>query len=248
MAKPVQIGPRNFPTQQSALAHFKTLLHRYQDGNRISDPADHADLVALIARYDFVLDEVGEPNKGGGQISYFERRLNTGTGWCSSGFWVVRQDGTATDFSYIDAVRGQPKGRSKDFYGACRQAVALDLIHAKKQAFAEYGDAHGQVECELTGTLVWIDEAHLDHAWPYFSQLVSGFRTARGWCGDIPDGVLTVPADGQMTATFIENAVAEAFRDFHHSQAMLRILSKRANLQTASQARKPKILRPIKLA
>jgi hypothetical protein len=75
--------------------------------------------VALIERFDPVLDAVGEPTKGAGQIAHFERRLNTGTGWSTSGFWIVRQDSTETDFSYIDAVKGKPKGRSQDFYNAC---------------------------------------------------------------------------------------------------------------------------------
>ena len=118
MAKPVVIGSRSFRTQKSALDHYKALLHRYQDGDRISDPGDHADLVALIERYDPILDQVGEQAKGRGQIGHFERRLNTGTGWSNSGFWVVRLDGSATDFSYIWAVKGLPGDRSKDFYGA----------------------------------------------------------------------------------------------------------------------------------
>jgi len=247
MAKTIEVGSRSFRTQTSALEHFKKLLHRYQDGQRILDQADHDDLVALIERYDPVLEAVGEPIKGAGQIAFFERRLNTGTGWSSSGFWLVRQDGSETDFSYIDAVKGKPKGRSQDFYGACREAVALDLIQAKKRAFEEYADDQGRVECELSGKLVTIDEAHLDHAWPYFSHMVSGFRAARGWSKGIPDGIVSQPADGQTKATFIEGVVAEAFRSFHHSQAVLRVLAREANLQTASLARKPKIARPVKL-
>lgn len=117
MAKPVEIGPRSFRIQKSALDHYKALLHRYQDGDRISDPVDHANLVALIERYDPTLDQVGKPGKGCGQIGHFERRLNTGTSWSNSGFWVVRLDGSATDFSYIWAVNGLPGGRPKDFYG-----------------------------------------------------------------------------------------------------------------------------------
>ena len=247
MAKPVVIGSLSFRTQKSALDHYKALLHRYQDGDRISDPGDHADLVALIERYDPILDQVGEPAKGCGQIGHFERRLNTGTGWSNSGSWVVRLDGSATDFSYIWAVKGLPGDRSKDFYGACREAVALDLVLAKKRAFAEHGDAHGLVACELTGVMVSIDDAHLDHAWPNFSHIVSGFRAARGWSGDIPDGIVSAPGDGQTTPTFVDKTVADAFRDYHHNQAMLRILSKSANLQTASQARRPKIARPVRL-
>ena len=63
MAKPVVIGSRSFRTQSSALDHYKALLHRYQDGQRIADPADHTDLVALIERFDPVLDAVGEAHK-----------------------------------------------------------------------------------------------------------------------------------------------------------------------------------------
>lgn len=248
MAKPVVIGSRSFRTQSSAREHFKALLHRYQDGQRVSDPDDHADLVALIERFDPVLDAVGEPTKGAGQISHFERRLNTGTGWSTSGFWVVRQDGTETDFSYIDAVNGKPKGLSQDFYSACRQAVAPDLILAKKQAFAQYGDDQGQIEYEMTGKMVTFEDAHLDHAWPYFSHIVGGFRAARGWARDIPVGIISAPADGQTTATFLDSTVADAFRTFHHDQAVLRILSREANLQTASSARRPKVARPVRLA
>lgn len=247
MAKPIEIGSRSFPTQSSALDYYKALLHKYKDGARIESADDHADLVALLNRYDPVLDAVGEPSKGDGQIGHFERRLNTGTGWSSPGFWVVREDGTATDFSYIDAVKGKPKGRSQDFYNACRHAVALDLIKAKKQAFAQYGDDEGRVECELTGAMVTIDQAHLDHAWPQFSHLVSGFRAARGWSREIPEGVVSVPSDGQTNATFIDDATADAFRSYHHDQAVLRILSRTANLQTASKARKPKIARPVNI-
>ena len=39
--------------------------------------------------------------------------------------------------------------------------------------------------------MVTIDDAHLDHAWPYFSHMVSGFRAARGWSRDIPDGIVS---------------------------------------------------------
>lgn len=140
MAKPVAIGTRDFRTQSSTLEYFKALLHRYQDGQRVNNQDDHTDLVALIERYDLVLDAVGEPPKGASQIAFFERRLNSGTGWSTPCFWVIRQDGTTTDFSYIDAVKGKPKGLSQDFYNACRQAVALDLIQAKKEAFVKYGD------------------------------------------------------------------------------------------------------------
>lgn len=57
-----------------------------------------------------------------------------------------------------------------------------------------------------------------------------------------------MPVENRQTkATFVDAVVAEAFRSFHHSQAVLRVLAREANLQTASLARKPKIARPVKL-
>lgn len=207
-----------------------------------SDVPEWRKQLDLVARREGDPCRVAGTAKGCGQIGHFERRLNTETGWSNSGFWVVRLDGSATDFSYIWAVKCLPGDRSKDFYGACQEVVALDLVLAKKRAFAEHGDAHGLVACELTGVMVSIDDAPLDHAWPNFSHIVSG------WSGDIPDGIVSAPADGQTTPTFVDKAVADAFRDYHHNQAMLRILSKSANLQTGSQARRPKIARPARLA
>ena len=60
MAKPVEIGLRSFRTQKSALEHYQALLHRYQDGQRISDPrplhnlADHpaeARIMLILSRF-----------------------------------------------------------------------------------------------------------------------------------------------------------------------------------------------------
>ena len=129
-----------------------------------------------------------------------------------------------------------------------RQLAHFRPVFTRIPADPQYGDDQGRVECELTGRMVTIDGAHLDHAWPYFSHMVSGFRAARGWSRDILDGIVSTPADGQTTATFLDSAVTEAFRAFHHDQAVLRILSREANLQTASSARRPKVARPVRLA
>jgi hypothetical protein len=79
--------------------------------------------------------------------------------------------------------------------------------------------------------------------------MVSGFRAARGWSNDMPTGIISEPADGQMKSVFIDQTVADAFRIvFTTAQAVMRILSKEANLQTASAARKPKVARPVKVS
>jgi hypothetical protein len=99
---------RNWKFQKDALAHFKSMLARYQNGQRVEDQSDHADLCALLERYDAVLP-AGVSTKSAGGISHFSRAQNVGEGWATDGFHVHRLDGTSIDFSYIDAVTLRPK-------------------------------------------------------------------------------------------------------------------------------------------
>lgn len=196
MAKRVVLSNgRDWPTQAAALAHFKAMLARYKDEEVVEDRADHEDLVALLERFDDA--HPAEQSKNGCGIDYFFRRFNIEKGFPNSSFWGRRTDGTETDFSDIWAVKGVAKGRAAEFNDACRAAVRADLEAAKKTAFDEHADEFGYMPCELTGNPVSIHSAHLDHAWPTFGMLVTTFRAARGWAKEIPDGVLTLPADAQ---------------------------------------------------
>lgn len=245
MAKKIELpNGRSWPTQNAALGHFKDLLHRYANGAVVDDRFDHDDLLDLLQRYDEAITD-GPPKIGVG-VDCFMRRLNVREGhYATPGFWVRRADGTETDFSYIHAVRGQPKGRAKEFYDACRAAVQADLLAAKERHFELHGDADGKVPCDLTEHPVAFAEAHIDHAWPTFAQLVITFRAARGWGRDIPDGVLTLPADSQTHTLFADPADAEAFREYHHQAAVLRVVDRTANLSMAAKQRVPKIRRPV---
>lgn len=110
MAKPVKLSNgRQWRTQTQALEHFKQMLARYSTGDRVTNPSDHDDLSALLARYDSVVPENGETKTGVG-IEYFSRQRNANEGWSTDGFHVHRTDGTSIDFSYIGAVKTEPPG------------------------------------------------------------------------------------------------------------------------------------------
>lgn len=229
MAKPVTLSNgRVFPTQGKAEAHFRSMRDLYRDEDRISDRDHHQDLVALLDRYDALI--LDGPAKSEGGVDYFFRRLNVnqerGSKWSSPGFWVMRKDGTATDFSFIDAVRGQPKGGARDVYDACRNAVAEPMSAAKDRHFERHADDEGVLACEFTGQLVTRDEAHLDHAAPFFIDIVNAFRAERGWEDGPPHGVVTPSADGQTTTIFLDPALEDAFVDFHRARARIRVISK----------------------
>lgn len=246
MAKPVQLSNgRAWPTQGAALAHFKAMLARYDDEQIVEDRVDHEDLVALLERYDAVI--VSGPSKIGPGVDSFLRRQNRGETYSTPGFWVRRTNGSETDFSYIAAVKGIPKSGAQEFYDACRAAVAADLKAAKRKHFKTHGDELGRVPCDLTDKLITIDQAHIDHAYPTFGQLVLSFRAARGWQHEAPRSTLSLPADMQNATTFADPAVEDAFRDFHHAAAILRIVSRTENLAMSAGQRKPKIRRPVLL-
>lgn len=246
MAKPIILSNgRNWGTKKAALDHFKAMLARHQDGEVVENREDHEDLVALLERYDEAITD--GPCKIGVGIDHFTRTRNVFNGFSTPSFWVHRTDSTVTDFSYISAVNGQPKGQAREFYDACRAALQDDLLAAKKRFFTEHGDEQGCVSCEITAKRITFEDAHLDHAWPSFGQIVAAFRAARDWSRDIPPGVVSLPVDAQTQSTFQDSAVITAFRNFHHALAVLRIVHRQANLSMAAKQRRPVVQRPVQL-
>ena len=157
----------------------------------MTDYDDHSDLSALLERFDVLVAD-GAPKIGVG-IERFERRLNKGDGWSSTGFWVVRTDRTSTDFSYVKAVDGNPKSQSQEFYDACHNAVSRDLLHLKQRQFDHFSNADGEIECDITGQLVVYADANLSHATPSFGTIVNDYRKAKGWELAFPTGRSPIP-------------------------------------------------------
>jgi hypothetical protein len=244
-SKPViLINGKSWQTQSAARDHFKDMLARYEDEDIVEDWADHEDLAALIARYDSSI--IDGPSKAGSGIEHFLKRRNVGDGYSTPSFWIRRTDGTETDFSYITAIKGEPKSDAQSFHDACREAVAADIAIAKRRYFEQEGDDQGKAPCDESGEAITIDEAHMDHSWPTFSQLVMKFRAERSWTHELPSGVLSEPSDNQTTTTFAEARTADAFRAFHHREATGRVVKKGVNLARGGSQRRPDVKRPIK--
>lgn len=225
MAKPVELSNgQTFKTKKAAEQHFRDMLARYSDGDDISDYQDHSDLSALLERFDLLVSD--GPSKIGAGIKRFERRLNKGDGWSSPGFWVTRIDNTPTDFSYIQAIVGRPRGDAQEFSVACHNAVSRDLQAMKQREFDHFGNPDGLIACDITGKLVAFSDARLSHAHPPFGILVKDFRELKGWENSIPPGTLTASADAQISTHFANHTLAKEFVDFHHDRAILRIIAK----------------------
>lgn len=215
---------KTWRTQTSALDHFKAMLAKYEDGETIDNIEDHDDLVSLLERYDQL--ELGGPEKIGAGVDHFERRRNRGEGYASSGFWAIRADGTETDFSYPKTVKGVPTPILEQYYAACRSAVGADLAALKQRQFDHFSNEDGLIACDVSGTLVSFAGAQLRHARPYFGDIVSEFLRLKGWSKSDLVELLTVSADAQLSTSFRNEVHASEFREFHHSKAILHIVSK----------------------
>ena len=223
MAKPITLPKgKSWNTQTAALDHFKRMLHRYKDDATIDRVEDHDDLLALVERFD---QATGDDSKIGAGISHFERRVNRGPGYATPGFWLVRTDGTETDFSYVRSLRMAPQSILERYYGACRSAVATSLAAAKQRQFDRFSDAEGRIPCDVSGVLVKASDAQLRHAAPFFGDIIRNYREHREWSVADLGGLLSPPADAQTDNIFLNEEDSEDFRCWHRAKAVLHIVS-----------------------
>ena len=109
MAKPVVLANgRSWKTQLEAKAHFKKILGRHANGQQITDPEDHGDLMALLTKYDKASTSATQTKAGCGVRSFFKDKDLDHPG-STSCFFVERIDGTKVDFSFHRAVETASK-------------------------------------------------------------------------------------------------------------------------------------------
>ena len=227
MAK-VTIGSKTFDSKKAAKQHYRDMLARYADGEKIKSKQDHKDLEALVRRLDVALAANGEPEKRWQEIAWFERRINYPHK--TSGFWFVRHDGSESDFSFIWGVDCKAQSIEQSLANACRAAIKpdIDKFRASKR------DAFGLFVCELDQTLIPGREAHVDHAKPFFSTIVAQFRLNKGW-QTIPVDIFTAPSDNQTETHFKDKQLEDEFKQYHRSIARLRIIKAKTNLQLSNR-------------
>jgi hypothetical protein len=219
--KPLTINGKQFAKRGAAIDHFRSMLNRHSIGQVVHQP-DADDLADLVLRHPEAVEKIGTG------IDHFEIRAAPQFG--GQCFWIVRTDGSATDFSFMTCVRGKGKTVSQEFREACRMAIQNDVAKAKQAYFDQNQDGSGRVACEVTGQALTIDEAHADHRDPMrFEVIVAAFLASKN--RDEPDSAwLTKSKDRQAVTTFVDIALRDEFRAFHKRLARLRWIEKRENL------------------
>jgi hypothetical protein len=232
----IRIGDseRVFGSKAELLAECKAMLARYRNGEYVNE-IDSELLRGILERHPEALQKIGC-----GVTRFFRNRTDQGTD-C---FWLERQDGTSTDFSYNSCVSARGKSLYQEFAEACRQAVQSYLNTAKKEHFERYGNAEGKVQCELTSEMVAPYQAHLDHKKPMtFQVIVTTFIAANKL--EVRAEMLSIPRDAQFVTIFMDKNLEQKFCEYHKGLASLRIISAKANLSLGGSERITKPKRPV---
>jgi hypothetical protein len=141
------------------------------------------------------------------------------------GFWIHRVDGSGTDFSYLQCL--SPSTRLAKFKAACRTAILPQVAAAKFLAF-EWAN---EITCPISGEVITRDTAHVDHAPPWTFQHITD-EFIRKNALDVTTIELAGGGDGETSQRFAQPIDAFVFAEFHRSLAVLRVVSKTANLLT----------------
>jgi hypothetical protein len=145
-------------------------------------------------------------------------------------FEIERVDGSRTDISYLECLK--PSTAKQWFPAACRTAVADQIQEHKDAAFG----AADSIPCAITGEMVTRETCHVDHAPPWaFTEIVAAFIRAN-WHIDI-NKVAYTDGDNVVESSFAEPKTAAEFAQFHKERAVLRVVSKRANLSILRRMR-----------
>ena len=170
--------------------------------------------------------------KLGAGIDYF---ITENAAYGTRGFRIIRLDKSSTDFSYPKCIDGKAPTPLSEALKAMRAHVADDILQKKREWFCHHAAADGTVPCAITGMAISLDEAHADHAPPRsFGTLAIAFIEARNI--DL-ETFVTASTDNQYVPRIRDPEIAEAWRTYHHKLAVIRVVSRQANLANAHQAK-----------
>lgn len=142
-------------------------------------------------------------------------------------FWIIRTDGSETDFSYLECI--SPNTKLAKFKNACRDVVKEYVIDFKCNNLTE------DSVCPITGELLK-DNVHVDHEPPNtFDVIVNNFIKENNI--DVNKVKLESYNDGESGDVFSDAILAAYFYAYHEDNAKLRLVSVKANLSVIKKMR-----------
>lgn len=229
MRKPVILMTQMFDSRQEAREHFRAMLRRYKPGERLNDD-DTQDLAGLLRRHTEYHDKVGCG------ISHFEVMLNEhGT----VGFYLVRTDGSGTDFSFIHCINNRPPSLKQEVHEAFRNAIQPEILRMRDDFQRQHRTTDGLFVCAVSNERIPFHRGSIDHRPPMtFEVIVETFLAAHRMTLDqVP---LTEKQDNQIATELTDDRIKEQFIEYHNKVARLDFIKRSINsAQSAEHRLKP---------
>jgi hypothetical protein len=211
--KTFNIAGYDFDSATAVKKYLRSILNGHPSDTRLVEyDAVFRDLIAMHPR---------AAEKINGEISHFSIGPD---GWGGRCFHVHRTDGTETDFSFYKCVDGED--RDDLVFKAMRTAV-MDQIQQFRDAQLRVGS---DVRCPFHTEIILDDRnSHVDHKPPRtFYVLVHQWLASLGMT--IADVKISESKDNQTSREMTDPAQLNSWREFHRSNAQLRLTSKLGNL------------------
>ena len=206
-----------FPTKKALENRIRAIRDKYKDDNQLTPD-----------NFDFLLDVLeGHPQydikRGPGIVSIYVKTNPTYTN--NRCFWLIRTDGTETDFSFKECLTPTP--HDKKFFRALRAAIEPFTWEFKKNFF---DSLTSPAYCPYTRERLEFVGSHVDHKVPLtFERLVDDFVQANGI--DIDQiSVAGDVEDNTYQNTLVDQELKERWISYHNQRAVLQVVSRRANL------------------
>jgi hypothetical protein len=213
-----EIAGRIFRTQATIIQYIRDMVAGYEDGERLCR-ADLGFMLELLAQH-----PSAHQKQGVGVVAMEVRRNPVYPQ--SRGFWLIRADGSSTDFSFYECLRETP--HMERFHRALRVAIEPDIQGYCRAFFAA---RHGMpYYCPYTRELVELKGSHVDHQAPdTFKALVQRFIADEGL--DVARVQVNGKAeDNVLQDTLADMNLAQRWIAFHRYHAKLQVVSRTANL------------------
>ena len=211
----IAIGLKKFTSKKEAKQFARDIVARYAD-NEVITGADDLFLRDLVALHHKAAQKVGCG------ISHFTVRVDSEWGKTRH-FVIIRTDGEDTDVSWKECIDGTSLRR--DVLSALRSAVAQQVISFKESAFR----AGITLTCPYTNQILTKTNCHIDHMSPQTFEAL-----AVRWMEQNMLLWTVIPLvdirDNQVTCNLANTHQEASWRSFHQSNAVLRVISSKANL------------------
>jgi len=149
-------------------------------------------------------------------------------------FFILREDGTDTDFSYIKAI-----SESQDKLGRLKEALRVSIkdqtVAFKDDYFKQNQDRSGYVVCPETGLKIKLKDCHIDHYPKQFDEIVKEWADLYDVISE--EVAMRHPGDNATVWVVEDQSLMESFQQYHLENASYRIVLNKVNLQRKKSKR-----------